>query len=170
MRVLGGGGVAFVRDLERMAREGVSYFEVYRTALGPGSPALGGRSRIDRRIAESPLYRVSRDIATRVGIRQGLVLAPEHEQERATAPANSSMMSVAQAAELMGISRAAVYKAVNRGAIKSMRYGNVTVVERASVIAYRATRPLERRARPPRRRAMAPGRLARASHDAATAH
>lgn len=131
---------AFLTDLQRMARRGVSYFEVYRAAVGPGSPALQGRNRIDRRIVESPLYLVARDIATRVGITQGLVLAPEHENERATAPADASMISVAQAADLIGITRAAIYKAIEKGALEAIRIGNVTVVKRASAHAYRERR------------------------------
>ena len=75
---------ASMTDLQRMARRGVSYFEVYRAAVGPGSLALQGRNRIDRRIVESRLYLVARDIATRVGIRQGLVLAPEWLKPDAT--------------------------------------------------------------------------------------
>lgn len=131
---------AFLTDLQRMARQGVSYFEVYRAAVGPGSLALQGRNRIDRRVVESPLYLVARDIATRVGIKQGLVLAPEHENERPTAPGDASMISVAQAADLIGITRAAIYKAIEKGALQAIRIGNVTVVKRASAYAYRQRR------------------------------
>ncbi len=156
---------AFLTDLQRMARQGVSYFEVYRTAVGPGSPALQGRNRIDRRIVGSPLYLVARDIATRVGIRQGLVLAPEHQNETAKAPKDAarkrsgvpgspratepgsgaeprsrSMMSVAQASDLIGITRAAVYKAIEKRALETIRIGNVTLVDRASAQAYREQR------------------------------
>ena len=137
---------AFLSDLQIMARQGVSYFEVYRTAVGPGSPALQGRNRIDRQIVESPLYLVARDIATRAGIRQGLVLAPEHENERLTAPRDASMISVAQAADLIGITRAAIYKAIEKGALEAIRIGNVTVVRRVSASAYRQRR--ESRDRP----------------------
>jgi len=62
---------------------------------------------------------------------------------RAKAPTDSSMMSVAQAADLIGISRAAMYKVIEKGAIKSPGIGNVTVVKRASVIAYGDSRPHE---------------------------
>ena len=137
---------AFLADLEKMKRQGVSYFEIYRAALGPGSPALEGRSRVDRRLAGSVLYLAAQDIATRAGIEQGLILAPEHEAERAKAPADGSMISVTQAAELIGITRAAVYKAIERDALKALRIGNVTVVDRASALAYRAARQ-----EPPRR-------------------
>src|SRR2546428_10110214 len=102
---------AFLRDLQKMSRQRVSYFEVYRAATGPGSPALRGRNRIDGQIVESPLYLAARDIATRAGIQQGLVLAPGHATSRAAAPKDASMISATQAADLIGISRAPVDKA-----------------------------------------------------------
>jgi predicted DNA-binding transcriptional regulator AlpA len=151
---------AFLRDLQKMVRQGVSYFEVYRAAVGPGSPALQGRSRIDRRIVESPLYLVARDIATRAGISQGLVLAPAHEDERAAAPPEASMISVAQSADVVGITRAAIYKAIEKGTLEAIRIGNVTVVSRASAESYRDRRePLDKAQPRPRVR----GRLRRAA-------
>jgi len=132
--------LAFLADIEKMVRQGVSYFEIYRAAVGPGSVALGGRNRIDRRIAESPLYLVAVDVATRAGIKQGLVLAPEHAHEGASTPADGSMISVAQASELIGISRAAVYKAIEKGTLRTRRIGNVIVVERKSAVEYRERR------------------------------
>jgi hypothetical protein len=134
---------AFLADLEKMARQGVSYFEIYRAALGPGSPALQGWSRVDRKLAETPLYKAAAEIATRAGIDQGLILAPEHEHERRHAPTDGSMISVTQAATAIGITRAAVYKAIDRHAIKALRIGNVTVVNRASALAYRDRRTVE---------------------------
>ena len=131
---------AFLTDLQKMARQGVSYFEVYRAAVGPGSLALQGRNRIDRRIVDSRLYLVARDIATRLGIKQGLVLAPEHESERANAPGDASMISVTQAADLIEITRAAIYKAIEKGTLEAIRIGNVTVVSRASAESYRDRR------------------------------
>lgn len=131
---------AFLRDLRTMVRAGADYFDVYRAACSSGSIALQGSSRVDERIASAPLYLAARDIATRAGIAQGLVLAPEHDDRRAEAPTDASMMSVAQAADLIGISRAAVYKAIDRGTLRAQRIGNVTIVERASARSYRRDR------------------------------
>lgn len=128
---------AFLTDLDKMARQSVSYFEIYRTALGPGSPALQGRGRIDQKLAHSPLYLAAQDIATRAGIEQGLILAPQYEHERSKAPTDGSMISVTQAAVLIGITRAAVYKAIERKAIAAMHIGNVTVVDRQAALAYK---------------------------------
>ena len=133
-------GRAFLADLQKMARQGVSYFEVYRTALGPGSPALAGRNRVDPELARAPLYRAALDVATRAGMRQGLILAPQFEGERAGASTDGSMISAAQAADLIGMSRAAVYKAISTGRLRSRRIGNVTVVERRSAEEYREER------------------------------
>lgn len=66
---------AFLCDLQKMARQNINYFEIVRVAVGPGSVALKGENRASRQLVESPLYLVARDIATRVGIKQGLIPA-----------------------------------------------------------------------------------------------
>lgn len=131
---------AFLRDLRRMVEQDISYFEIARTAVGPGSPALRGRQTIDRRTAAQPLYLAAEDIATRAGIQQGLILAPEFEHLRAQFPTDGSHISAAQAAEFIGISRAAVYKAINAGTLQALRIGNVTVVNKKSAVEYRQRR------------------------------
>lgn len=148
----------FLRTLTRMVAERVSYFEVYRLALGPGSPALQGRIRVDRDLVKTPVYLVARDIATRVGIRQGLILAPEHESERRDAERIEAPISVAQAADLIGISRVAAYKAVQEGRLASEKIGNVFVVRRADAKAYKRTREAGRRSDTGRRPATATAR------------
>jgi len=78
-----------------------------------------------------------------------------HAREREKAPVDG-MISVTQAAALIGITRAAVYKAIEKQALAALRLGNVTVVNRAAALAYRdgrareatqAPRPAARRAR-----------------------
>jgi len=131
---------AFLRDLRRMVEQDISYFEIARTAIGPGSPALRGRQTIDRRTAATPLYLAAEDIATRAGIQQGLILAPEFEHLRPQFPTDGSHISAAQAADFIGISRAAVYKAINAGTLQALRIGNVTVVNKKSAVEYRQRR------------------------------
>lgn len=131
---------AFLRELHRMAERDISYFEIARRAIGPGSPALRGRQTIDRRTAATALYLAAEDIATRAGIKQGLILAPEFEHLRDQFPNDGSHISAAQAANLIGISRAAVYKAINAGTLQTLKIGNVTVVSRKSAIEYQQRR------------------------------
>lgn len=134
------GDLVFVRRLLRMKREKTSFFDVERAAIGPGSPALGGGNRVDSRIVGSLLYRVARDIATRVGIAEGLILAPEHEGKRDQLPTDGSMVSVTQAAHFLGISRAAVHKAIKEDRLKAQKIGNVVIVDRADCLRYAAER------------------------------
>ena len=131
---------AFLRDLQRMVEQDISYFEIERTAIGPGSPALRGRQTIDRRTAATPLYLVAEDIGTRAGIKQGLILAPEHKHLRGEFPTDGSQISATQAADLIGISRAAVHKAIKAGTLQALHIGNVTVVNKKSAFEYRQRR------------------------------
>jgi excisionase family DNA binding protein len=132
--------IAFLKNLERMAKDGISFFELERVAIGPGSPALQGWSRVTREIVSLPLYRVAADIATRAGVAEGLILAPEHEQKRSQIPADRSLMSVTQAANTLGISRAAVHKAIQQKRLAAQRYGNVILVSRDAVQRYKLDR------------------------------
>jgi excisionase family DNA binding protein len=132
--------LAFLDSLKKMAANDVSYFEIERVAIGPGSPALQGWTRVTREIIETPLYKAAVDIVTRAGIAQGLILAPEHEKERNRISTDRSQMSVTQAADTLGLSRAAVHKAIKEKRIDSAQYGNVILVDRKSVERYRTKR------------------------------
>ncbi|MBI2841530.1 MAG: helix-turn-helix domain-containing protein [Acidobacteria bacterium] len=130
----------FLATLRRMTTEGVSFFEIERFAIGPGSPALRGRSTVNASVVESALYLAARDIATRAGIEQKLILAPEHERERRSIPADGSLISVTQAANLVGMTRQAVHQAINSKKLIIHHYGNVILVERASAEAFKESR------------------------------
>jgi len=141
--------VTFLKGLQKMAKSGISFFEIERAAIGPGSPALQGWSRVTPEIVRSPLYRAASDIATRAGIEEGLILAPEHEDKRKDIPTDRSQMSVTHAAMTLGISRAAVHKAIQQNRLASRRYGNVLLVSREAVQRYKQERTAsERRSRP----------------------
>jgi excisionase family DNA binding protein len=132
--------IAFLKNLQRMAKDGISFFELERVAIGPGSPALQGWSRVTREIVNAALYRVAADIATRAGIAEGLILSPEDERKRSEIPTDRSLMSVTQAANTLGISRAAVHKAIQQERLPAQRYGNVILVSREAVLRYKQER------------------------------
>ena len=134
------GDKTFLRNLRRMAAQDFDYFDIVRMAVGHGSPARRGRQTIDPQTIAQPLYRAAEDIATRAGIRQGLILAPEFEHLQSRFPTDSSHISALQAAEFIGISRAAVYKAIRAGTLQALHIGNVTVVNRKSAAEYRRRR------------------------------
>jgi hypothetical protein len=145
---------SFLATLERMTQDDVSYFEIYRFALGPGSPALRGGNQVSPELAESDLYEIAEDLATRAGIEQGLILAPEHEGKRNLALNIESPLSVPRAAALIGISRIAAYKAIKEGRLGHTKIGNVLIVSRAEAERYRKAREQssETKRLPPRSR------------------
>lgn len=145
----------FLRALRTMIKHDASYFDIYRFALGPGSPALQGSTRVDWELLETPLYRVSGDLVTRAGIDQGLILAPQFEHLQELATKIESPLNVVNAADLIGITRIAVYKAIKEGRLKHVKIGNVLLVRRADALAFKRGREerLESPARPRRKSA-----------------
>jgi excisionase family DNA binding protein len=132
--------LSFLATIERMGKDVVSYFEIYRFALGPGSPALRGGNQVSTELAESDLYKIAEDLATRAGIGQGLILAPEHEGKRKLALNIEAPLSVPQAAALIGISRIAAYKAIKEGRLGYTKIGNILIVSRAEAERYKKAR------------------------------
>jgi hypothetical protein len=128
----------FLRTLQRLRKQGLGYFELERIAVGPGSPALRGRNRVDWTLIGSPLYLAARDIAIRAGIDQGLILAPEDEALRRTIPSDGSLIGLMQAAMVMGVPPEDVHEAIAAGRLRGRRFGNVWLVDRESAVAYRA--------------------------------
>lgn len=123
-----------------MTRDDVSYCEIYRFALGPGSPCLRGGNQVTIELARTNLYRIADDLATRAGVGQGLILAPEHEGKRNLALNIESPLSVPRAAEHIGISRIAAYKAIKEGRLGHMKVGNVLIVSLAEAERYKNAR------------------------------
>ena len=134
----------FLSKLWEMKEEREDYFEIYRTAIGPGSPVLHGGSTLLLQYAESELYLVAIDIATRAGIEQDLILDPQYKNKLSEVPKDGSYISVVQASDLIGVSRAAVYKAISSERLKSIQIGNIFLVEKASAIEFRKGRENKR--------------------------
>jgi excisionase family DNA binding protein len=62
------------------------------------------------------------------------------------APKKQSLLSVTEAARLLGISRQRIHGLISAGRIEGHQYGNAYLVERSSVARYRANPP----GRPPK--------------------
>ena len=62
------------------------------------------------------------------------------ERERGRVPMDRSMVSVTQAANALGISRAAVHKAIQQRRLPAQRFGNVVLVDREAVARYKRGR------------------------------
>lgn len=52
----------------------------------------------------------------------------------------SDLLTVPQAAKYLGISRQAVWEAIKKGRLETLRFGHVSLIPRASAAAYKKTR------------------------------
>ncbi len=125
--------------------------EVGVLVAGHGAYPLKGRERVTTRVSSEPLYRVANDIFIRLAIRQGRMGATETDD----VPVDD-VVSVSEAASMLGVSRAAVIKALKRGRFQGRKIGKTWVLVRRSVERYEVTRSkveAGRAAHRPRRRA-----------------
>ena len=126
----------FLKRLSDDASRGADYFELLRRVKGP--EALPRREGpITPAIAASVLYRVAHDVADRVGIKQGYLLAPDVARTVDAAP---DLLSLTEAAELIGITRPATHQALHEGRLSGQRVGNAWVVRRPDAEAFKRAR------------------------------
>lgn len=136
--------VNYFARLQRDAQQAdADYFDLLRQVKGPEAlPRRGGV--ITPAIARSALYRAAHDIADRVGVQQGHVLAPNVDTTGLAQ--NGHLLSMTEAAEHIGITRPAVHQALREGRLKGQQVGNAWIVHKADADAFRR----EREGRTPR--------------------
>ncbi len=124
---------AFLAELSRDAAAEGDYSDLLGRVKGPGAvPLRGGRITPD--VAGSVLYRVAHDMADRVGIRQGLVLEPGVEVP--DMDDEGGLLSLTEAADLIGISRAAAHQALRESRLRGLRVGTAWIVRRVDAESY----------------------------------
>ena len=128
----------FLKALARDGRRGVEYFDLLRRVKGPGAVPLQG-GRLTPRIARSAFYRVAHDIADRIGLAQGFLLEAGVEVP-ANADLHQDLLSLTEAADLIGISRPAAHQALVEGRLQGQRVGNAWVVRRTEARAFKESR------------------------------
>jgi hypothetical protein len=127
---------AFLKRLSDEADRGADYFDLLRLVKGPEALPLRG-GPITPAIAASVLYRAAHDIADRVGIKQGYLLAPDVARSVEAAP---DLLSLTETAELIGITRPATHQALLEARLSGQRVGNAWVVRRADAEAFKRAR------------------------------
>lgn len=132
-----GTDLAFLDRLIAEAKAGRDYFELLRQVKGPDALPLRG-DRITPAVANSVLYRVAHDVADRVGIEQGYVLAPG--VDASTVKPSPDLLSMTEASTLIGITRAAVHQAILEERLRATRIGNAWIVQRQDAEAFREAR------------------------------
>ncbi len=126
----------FLKRLSRDADRGADYFDLLRRVKGPKALPRGG-GPITSATATSVLYRVAHDIADRIGINQGYLLAPDIAR---SVNAEADLLSLTEAAEMIGITRPATHQALLEGRLSGQRVGNAWIVRRTDAEAFKRAR------------------------------
>jgi hypothetical protein len=129
---------AFLRRLAKDAERGADYFDLLRRVKGPKALPLRGGT-ITPAIATSVFYRAAHDIADRGGIEQGYLLAPDVARS-VEANGAGDLLSLTEAADLIGITRPAAHQALTEERLRGRRVGNAWVVARADAETFRKSR------------------------------
>jgi hypothetical protein len=127
----------FLKRLSADARGGADYFELLRRVKGPQALPLHGRP-ITAAVVRNPLYRVAHDVADRVGIAQGYLLPPS--ADGTAVKQDAELLSLTEAADLIGISRPAAHQALIEERLAGQRVGNAWVVRRPDAEAFKRAR------------------------------
>ena len=129
---------AFLRRLAKDAKGDADYFDLLRRVKGPKALPLRG-GPLTPAIATSVLYRTAHDIADRVGVEQGYLLAPDVPRSVGANGARD-LLSLTEAADFVGITRPAAHQALTEKRLQGRRVGNAWVVARADAKAFKKSR------------------------------
>jgi hypothetical protein len=127
----------FIRNLSTDAEKGAEYFDLLKRVKGREALPLRG-GQITPAIARSPLYRVAHDIADRAGVAQGYLLPPK--ADRTVVKYDAELLSLTEAADLIGITRPAAHQALTEKRLAGQRVGNAWVVRRSDAEAFQRGR------------------------------
>lgn len=137
----------FLAALKAAVKGGVDYPELLRRVRGPGAQLLRG-GRLTAAVMVTPAYRAAQDIADRVGVEQGYLLAPD--VPTADLDSGGDLLSLTEAADLIGITRPAAHQALMEGRLRGRRVGNAWILRRRDVEQFKKTRSGRNAAAPAR--------------------
>ena len=129
--------MTFLEGLKAAVESGHDYFELLMGVRGKKAYPFKGAAKLTPEIARSVLYRVAEDIVERAGIQQGHSIAPGSGPAD---PDEKPLVSLSEAAEIIGITRAGVHLALTKGRLKGWQVGKVWVLDKRSVQRYRDRR------------------------------
>jgi excisionase family DNA binding protein len=124
------------------AVQGTDYFELLRLVRGLGAYPLKGSYCITKEIVASVLFRTAEDTVSRAGIRQSVLIPPQPMVDKF-----ENLLTVATVAQILDVTRAAVYTMLRDGRIKGTKYGNISLIKREDLEQFRAKWPGPKRKR-----------------------
>jgi hypothetical protein len=129
----------YLEQLSADAQRSVDYFELLRRVKGRDALPLRG-GPLTPAIATSAFYRAAHDIVDRVGIEQGYLLAPDVAASARATNGTGDLLSLTEAADLIGISRPAAHQALKEERLRGRQVGNAWVIASADALAFKKAR------------------------------
>jgi len=132
---------AFLGHIVKAYEGSEAYPNFVNRVNSPGSPALVKGRWVTEKVAASPLYRVSQDLADRLGVAQGFLGLGENSSPQDAGFVDRrepNYVSSAEAAKLAGVTAEAIRKAIRERRIPARQVGRTYLVERRAVEAYAA--------------------------------
>ncbi|HEV8322488.1 MAG TPA: hypothetical protein VG389_12810 [Myxococcota bacterium] len=118
LRTMTEADACFLRWLDARAAAGESYPALLPSVTGPGGYLLNNAERPDPRVRTRPVFRAAMDLLARVAERDGLKLP-----KAVVDGTRGGVHSVTDAARELGITRAAVVRAIQEGRLAAYRMG-----------------------------------------------
>jgi len=125
----------YLENLRQSIELNTNYFDLYASVRGAFS-YFRGDEPMTAEIEQSVAFRVALDMVERHGIRSGILVAPE---KKGIAD-DAKLLSMTDAAKVIGVTRAAVHHAVARGKIRAWKVGSFWVCDGSSVERFRSER------------------------------
>lgn len=135
----------FLGQMYSRYKEGVSYLAFEALYSNAESPIHSHAKRLEKRVAETPLYQVCEDLARRLGIRQGFLVKSEVVRDSAETVGERKELTTGQTAKVAGCTLEAVRKAIRTGRLRARRVGRLSLVWEEDAKAFaEARRPSAR--------------------------
>lgn len=130
--------IKYLEDLKEAVDSGDDYFDLLKRVRDVNAMPLaefGGK--VTPEAVQTIFFQVAADIVERAGVQQGRSLAPGDNR----LDPESKILSMSEAAKLIGKSRQAVHLALTRGKILGWRVGSAWIVDVKSALRYANLHP-----------------------------
>jgi hypothetical protein len=116
--------------------EGSNYLSFKTSFFLSASPIFAYAKRLGKQPEETPLYKVGKDLATRLGIDQGYLVREEVVKREAAQRTPHQELTTVQVAEMAGCTPQAVRKAILTARLRARKVGRLALISEKDAAAF----------------------------------
>lgn len=133
---------AFLAKISEAYERGENFLNFKHLFTDPAGQPFRHAKRVEKPVAETALYQVCKDLARRLGMRQGYVVKESTPPYGATAGEPRRELTTGQVAEMAGCTTEAVRRAIRTWRLPARMVGRLALVwEKDAEVFARAIRP-----------------------------